>query len=317
MRHGAWLTVCLGLLASACASHQPETSPTVASGGLKVGSPYQINGKWYYPKYDASYDKVGVASWYGDDFNGLATADGEIFDKDRISAAHPTLPIPSLVRVTNLENGRSLVVRVNDRGPFVDDRLIDLSEAAARELGYERQGLAKVRVTFLGPADGQEPPPVVVPAPTAPPAASPAPPVAVASAAPSAAPVRVSQITPPSRTPFGSGRAPGLVAAPAVQKQPAPRVQLASAEACRVGPHFVQVGAFSESARLMMAQERLAGLRAVHIVPAFVDGTAVAKVRVGPVDGPTAAEALLQTVRARGYSDAFLTSASGAPEGAC
>ncbi len=317
MRHGLWVTVCLGLLASACASRPPETSPTVASGALKVGRPYQINGKWYYPKYDPSYDKVGVASWYGDDFDGLATADGEIFDKNKISAAHPTLPIPSLVRVTNLENGRSIVVRVNDRGPFVDNRLIDLSEAAARRLGYQRQGLAKVRVTFLGPADGNEPPPVLAPAPTAPPTTAPAPPVAVARAEPSQAPVVVAQLAPSSRAPFGSGRAPGPVPAPAPMKEAAPRVQLASAQACIAGPQFVQVGAFSETTTITAAQERLAGLRTVHIVPAFVNGTAVAKVRVGPVDGTKAAEALLQTVRARGYGDAFLTSASGVPDSAC
>ncbi|HET6522225.1 MAG TPA: septal ring lytic transglycosylase RlpA family protein, partial [Geminicoccaceae bacterium] len=145
--------VALALLLAACGA---RTSPPAGppAGVYKIGQPYQINGRWYYPAYDPSYDRVGVASWYGDAFHGLQTANGEVFDKNRISAAHPTLPMPSLVRVSNLENGRSMVLRVNDRGPFVDNRVIDLSEAAARELGFQRNGLARVRVQFVGIADG-------------------------------------------------------------------------------------------------------------------------------------------------------------------
>ena len=317
MRHGLWLTVCLGLLASACASRGPETSPTVASGGLKVGRPYQINGKWYYPKYDPSYDKVGVASWYGDDFNGLATADGEIFDKNKISAAHPTLPIPSLVRVTNLENGRSIVVRVNDRGPFVDSRLIDLSEAAARTLGYRAPGSGQG--TGHVPRAGGWPRATARRGTRAHGAADDDP-----GSARGGRPRRAASGA-GGRRAAGAARAcalrfgprSGTGAGPGAMKQAAPRAQLASAEACIAGPQFVQVGAFSETTTITAAQERLAGLRTVHIVPAFVNGTAVAKVRVGPVDGTAAAEALLQTVRARGYGDAFLTSASGVPDSAC
>ena len=112
----------------------------------KLGQPYQVKGRWYYPEYDTRYDRVGTASWYGEPFHGRATANGERFDRKSVSAAHPTLPLPSLVRVVNLSNHREWVVRVNDRGPFVDDRLIDLSQEAARQLGFERQGLAPVRV---------------------------------------------------------------------------------------------------------------------------------------------------------------------------
>ncbi len=115
--------------------------------------------------------------------------------------------------------------------------------------------------------------------------------------------------------PFAAARAPGPVAAAAIPRSPVPGVRLASAEACIAGPQYVQVGAFAETGRLMTAQERLAGLHAVHIVPAYVNGTAVAKVRVGPVDGPAAAEALLAKVRARGYGDAFLTPAAGGDVG--
>jgi len=91
-----------------------------------------------------------VASWYGEPFHGQHTANGEVYDMEALTAAHPTLPLPSIVQVTNLANGYTLLLRVNDRGPFVDDRLIDLSQAAARALGFERQGLAQVHVTYLG-----------------------------------------------------------------------------------------------------------------------------------------------------------------------
>lgn len=118
---------------------------------FKVGSPYQVNGRWYRPEQVARYEAVGVASWYGAPFHGRLTANGELYDMWQLTAAHPTLPLPSMVRVTNLTNGRSLIVRVNDRGPFVKDRLIDLSRAAARNLGFEGAGLARVHVAYLGP----------------------------------------------------------------------------------------------------------------------------------------------------------------------
>ncbi len=122
-------------------------------GHYKTGKPYRVSGHTYYPLPTANgYDKIGVASWYGRDFHGKLTANGERYDMHALSAAHKTLPLPSLVRVTNLENGRSVVVRVNDRGPFVKRRLIDLSYAAANALGYTGQGTTRVRVQALGSA---------------------------------------------------------------------------------------------------------------------------------------------------------------------
>ena len=115
----------------------------------KVGSAYEVRGVWYYPERDLSYDKTGIASWYGDAFAGKKTANGEIFNPSIVSAAHKTLPMPSAVRVTNLENGRAMVIRVNDRGPFVVGRIIDLSREAARLLGFKDNGIAKVRVQIL------------------------------------------------------------------------------------------------------------------------------------------------------------------------
>ena len=115
----------------------------------KIGDPYSVDNKWYYPERDLRYDETGIASWYGDEFAGRLTANGEIFDPKLVSAAHKTLPMPSVVRVTNLENGKSLVVRLNDRGPFVAGRIIDLSREAAKRLGFLKTGIAKVRVQIL------------------------------------------------------------------------------------------------------------------------------------------------------------------------
>ena len=119
----------------------------------KVGKKYTIMGKSYKPKHEPGYDETGIASWYGDKFHGKPTATGEIYDKNDLTAAHKTLPLNSMLHVTNLENGRTLMVRLNDRGPFIGDRIIDLSEAAAKALGTQGKGLGKVRVQYAGPAD--------------------------------------------------------------------------------------------------------------------------------------------------------------------
>ncbi|MGI9478966.1 MAG: septal ring lytic transglycosylase RlpA family protein [Hyphomicrobiaceae bacterium] len=131
----------------------PYANPSAPRGGYyKVGKPYTINGIRYTPRHQPSYDRVGVASWYGDKFHGRLTANGETYDMNAITAAHPTLPLPSLVRVTNMRTGRRLVVRVNDRGPYARNRIIDLSRRSAEILGLKRQGTGAVRVQYLGPA---------------------------------------------------------------------------------------------------------------------------------------------------------------------
>ena len=127
--------------------------PVPKGGGTyRVGVPYVVGGRMYVPQYDAHYKAVGLASWYGDDFTGRYTANGEVFDMNSISAAHPTMPLPSYARVTNLQNGHSLIVRVNDRGPYARNRIIDLSMRAAHLLGLIRSGTAPVRVEYVGPA---------------------------------------------------------------------------------------------------------------------------------------------------------------------
>lgn len=156
----------LSLIISGCSwvgfdKGRPELSKRVVEygqpvpkggGHYKIGQPYKINGVRYYPRKDPYYDEVGVASWYGAKFHGRYTANGEIYDMDALTAAHPTLPMPSYVRVTNLNNGRSLVVRVNDRGPYANDRIIDMSRRSAALLGFKRNGTARVRVKYIGRA---------------------------------------------------------------------------------------------------------------------------------------------------------------------
>jgi rare lipoprotein A len=146
----------LALALGACGSSRGIPGPTgTPYRGYMVGQPYQISGRTYYPREDFDYDRTGTASWYGSDFHGRRTANGETYDMNAMTAAHPTLPMPTIVRVTNLDNGRSVIVRVNDRGPFAEDRIIDMSRAGARELGFENKGLARVRVTVLREASLQ------------------------------------------------------------------------------------------------------------------------------------------------------------------
>ena len=162
------LAVVLGgaLLLAGCSSHDAldpfagkgsprytKSGPIPKGGGRRmVGKPYQVAGRTYYPTNRPKKVEVGMASWYGPKFHRRRTSNGEWFDMNYLTAAHKTMPLPSYARVTNLENGRVVVVRVNDRGPFVGTRIIDLSKAAAERLGYLHKGKARVRVEYLGPA---------------------------------------------------------------------------------------------------------------------------------------------------------------------
>ena len=146
--------VLLAALLTACGEEHKAPPPAQGTaapsrGYYKIGAPYQVEGVWYYPGTDYSYDETGIASWYGPDFHGKYTASGEVYNMNDLTAAHPTLPLPSIVQVTNLDNGRSIVVRINDRGPYVRGRIIDLSRRAAQLIGMIGTGTAKVRVQIL------------------------------------------------------------------------------------------------------------------------------------------------------------------------
>jgi len=146
---GSFVTGCTQIELASHLGKKVSGSSVRSVGSYKVGSPYTIRGRRYYPAIDYDYDKTGIASWYGPNFHGKKTANGEIYDQNELTAAHKTLPLPSIVRVTNLGNGRSLIVRVNDRGPYAHGRVIDMSKRSAELLGFKRQGTAKVRVQVL------------------------------------------------------------------------------------------------------------------------------------------------------------------------
>jgi rare lipoprotein A len=269
---------------------------TPAPGGAKVGQPYEVNGRQYTPREQPRYDEVGMASWYGDAFQLRPTANGEIFDMNTVSAAHTTLPLPSLVEVTNLDNGRKLIVRVNDRGPFVDDRIIDLSREAARELGFEHQGLARVRVRYVGPA----------------PLLGPDAGVRVASARPRrSGPVYASRATGASQAVFTSAPAPAatrnlqiLPSMPA--RSPAAVRSASSKSAAPAGGYRIQAAAFSQQANAQRAVSRLAGVGQAVIEPMQRGGTTVYRVML---DGPTdelEAFGLREKVAAAGFEDAIV-----------
>jgi len=136
-----------------------DGEPVPKGGGTyRVGKPYMVAGRVYVPEEDVNYRAEGLASWYGDDFHGRLTANGEVFDMGSLTAAHPTLPMPCYARVTNLSNGKSLIVRVNDRGPYHGNRLIDVSNRAAELLEFKGNGVAKVRVEYVGraPLEGSD-----------------------------------------------------------------------------------------------------------------------------------------------------------------
>lgn len=168
---GVCAAMCLLLADCSSSRYEPqygvESSPRVidqgepvpkGGGSYRVGSPYVVGGRMYVPQYEPHYRAVGLASWYGEDFHGRLTANGEVYDMNGISAAHPTLPLPCYVRVTNLANHRSLIVRVNDRGPYAGNREIDVSGKAAELLGFRSHGLARVRVEYVAraPLEGSD-----------------------------------------------------------------------------------------------------------------------------------------------------------------
>lgn len=263
----------------------PSTSaqPNGAGGRYKVGAPYQVAGIWYVPKEEPTYDQQGIASWYGDEFHMKPTANGEIFDMNAVSAAHTTLPLPSMVEVTNLDNGKKMTVRVNDRGPFVGGRVIDLSREAARQLGFDRQGTANVRVRYAGPAelgppdaglrhasyDGSPPPSSTLPA----------------------APIPYSGLTPTAVA--SAPLAPIAVAQPA------------KAVAATAGVYRVQAGAFAEAANAQRVADQLAGAGPATIEPVQrADGVTLYRVMLAGGADEGAAWSLRDRVASYGFAEA-------------
>lgn len=270
-------------------------------GHYKIGKPYQIGGVWYYPEESYSYDETGISSWYGAEFEGRArTANGEIFNKDELTAAHKTLQLPSLARVTNLENGKSIVVRVNDRGPFAGNRLIDVSQRSAQLLGFERQGTAKVRVQVLADesraiADAlryydSDAPRVAAPV-------APVSPVAVASVS------REPLAPAPAPQPAPREAAKPVYVKPSLQNvQPVQEVY--QVPVTGKNQIYIQAGAFGSLENAKKMQQSLSGLGSTRISEAVVNGAKFYRVRLGPVKDVPAADALLKKVQQSGASGA-------------
>jgi rare lipoprotein A len=258
----------------------------------RVGPPYEANGQWYVPTPEPGYSQTGTASWYGPQFHGQRTASGETFDQDALSAAHPTLPIPSLVQVTNLENGREVIVRVNDRGPFVGGRLIDLSRGAAQVLGFEAQGHARVNVRYLGPAprrvnaDGS-------PAPASPPSPPPV------------APATVEEEGPRSLLPPSSAQPETDLAGAPVENYRAPAPVYPPPAAA--GGYFVQVGAFSDLSNAHRVRDAVGAAGPVVVdVRRSASGAELFRVRVGPWNTAAEADEARRELAALGYGESLI-----------
>lgn len=258
----------------------PDAVPTPHYGPVKA-RPYTVLGQTYYPINDARrYVETGIASWYGTKFHGQATANGEEYDLYGMSAAHKTLPLPSYVKVTSLENGRSVVLRVNDRGPFYSDRIIDLSFAAAKKLGYAERGTARVKVEGIDPeqwwaARGQ-PVPMML--------AQPKKAVATVAAAPAADAQVVERYTPP----------PNQHAGASVPLQVETGLGPASVEGV-----FLQVGAFANPDAAELLKDKLL---AVVSAPVFVSSVVrneqvLHRVRLGPIASNDEAAELEHSLR--------------------
>jgi len=230
---------------------------------VKIGAPYKQNGIWYVPANEPDYNETGVASWYGAEFHGKTTSNGETYDMDAITAAHPTLPLPSIVEVTNLENGKTLKVRVNDRGPFVKGRLIDLSPRAAKQLGYYGKGSAKVRVKYVGPADPVDGP------------------LTAQNSAPQYGLQNISYSAPVSYSapaPYRTAPVVASVALPPVKQATAAKP--AAPKAAKSG-RYLQVGAFSSAANADKMVSKLNG--AARVAALEQGGTTLYRVLVGPL----------------------------------
>ena len=258
--------------------------PMPKGGGRRhVGKPYQVAENWFYPKHDPAYDRVGVASWYGPKFNRRMTSNGEWFDMEQLTAAHTTMELPSYARVTNLGNGRDVIVRVNDRGPFVNDRIIDMSKRSADMLGFRGRGKTRVRVQYIGPAPLEDP----------------------VYGHLAAINEELKRRTPLNQMIAGAnlrdgryGESQPAYAAAGVHK-PAAREALG---------YYIQVAAFSDPGNAQRTKEALADLGGVHIKPANGSFGPLYRVRVGPLANPASAQNALEVVRARGHHDAVVNS---------
>jgi rare lipoprotein A len=273
------------------------------SGIYKVGNPYQVDGVWYYPAEDYSYDETGIASWYGPGFHEKFTANGEVYDQNALTAAHKTLPMPSIVEVTNLENGRTLRLKVNDRGPFVHGRIIDVSRRASQLLGFNGQGTAKVRVRILA-AESQQLAQSLKQGT-----------VLARADTPIRSDVDVSRAAvgtsalppPPGARVTGTQEIARPVNAPereAVKAPPPLDGAVTQVPVVKATNVYVQVGAFTQYQNAYQVKAKLAKVPGMSVTSAMVNGREFFRVRSGPITSVDQADVVLNQIIKTGYPDA-------------
>ena len=276
---------------------KPQEVPVArsSSGSFKVGRPYRVGGIWYTPVESYTYDQTGVASWYGPNFHGKRTANGEIFDQNALTAAHPTLQIPSLVKVTNLGNGRSVVLRINDRGPFKRGRILDVSKRGSELLGFKGQGTARVRVQIL-PRESQ----------------------AMADAAMQGKPIELQYAAAKQATSSRFGQQKRVVMASTERDYPTTNIEGSSDEGrfmpdpvvtkqpVQANNIYVQMGSFSNADNAYRYKSRVSYLGTANVFPAIINGKQYNRVRIGPLASVDQADAILNKAIDDGYNGAHL-----------
>ena len=249
----------------------PEEVKAINAGGIyKVGNPYKVLGQYYTPREDYSYSETGTASWYGDDFHNKRTANGETYNKNAITAAHRTLPLPSIVRVTNLENGKSIIARVNDRGPYVKNRIIDVSEKGAQLLGYRNKGTTRVKVEIM--ADESRA-------------------------------IKEAMLSKNNQSKIYASAAKNNFNAPAPVIETPAVTPAPTVSPVETGTFFVQVGAFSDYAKAKEMAASMSRFGRVSIHEAYLSKDGIYRVRLGAYKSRDEALQILDRVLDYGHAD--------------
>ncbi|MBM3515266.1 MAG: septal ring lytic transglycosylase RlpA family protein [Alphaproteobacteria bacterium] len=283
--------------------HAPVEAADLPEGGIyKVGNPYQIDGVWYYPSEDYSYVEEGVASWYGPDFHGKKTANGERYDMNALTAAHPTLPMPSVVNVTNLANGRQIKLRINDRGPFKSNRVIDVSRRAAQLLDFQQAGTTRVRIQIDATESLTIKNMMLARSPGELPKVNAAPSKAIASA----------PLDPPPPTSAAQARTPPRASSRNVARSNLPPVAERPARVAEAKPQqlpaglgvYIQAGAFADSGNAKRLMQQMAEFGHAFVVTVTINAQQLFRVRLGPLQDDEGANELLNRIKSFGYDDA-------------
>jgi rare lipoprotein A len=300
--------IAIGLIATGCSSKKRDPFAGIGSpyyskpgplpkggGRYHVGNTYEVAGVSFTPKEQPNYDKVGIASWYGPQFHRRMTSNGEWFDMNELTAAHATLPLPSYAKVTNLENGHNVVVRINDRGPFVGTRIIDMSRRSAEVLGFKPKGMAKVRVQYIGPAplndQGQHL-------------------AAMNRELRNGTPLNHMMAAANGRW---TGETQVAAAEPGFESYPPVQTDIASASADYDTPdYFVQVGSFADPYNAERAREELANSGPVEVQELMGSQGPLYRVRIGPMKNEGQAQLALRQAVDLGHPDARLIMANAA-----